>query len=137
MTDHDLMSFFFCNAHTNFISFRLELFTMGDWKLSLPNLLCMMNQEMLLYQQYQPPLVLLHHVVHVYKFLVAVSNYLEVQFNVLFVCLMVFNATFNSISVISLRSVLLVQETGGPGENHRQISQVTDKLCHIMLYTSP
>jgi hypothetical protein len=34
----------------------------------------------------------------------------------LFVCLMVFNATFNNISVISWRSVLLVEETAGPGE---------------------
>jgi hypothetical protein len=32
---------------------------------------------------------------------------------------MVFNATFNNISVISWWSVLLVEETGGPGENHR------------------
>jgi hypothetical protein len=32
---------------------------------------------------------------------------------------MVFNATFNNISTISLLSVLLVEETGGPGENHR------------------
>ena len=32
---------------------------------------------------------------------------------------MVFNATFNNISVISFRSVLLVEETGVPGENHR------------------
>ena len=32
---------------------------------------------------------------------------------------MVFNATFNTISVISWRSVLLVEETGIPGENHR------------------
>ena len=32
----------------------------------------------------------------------------------LFVCLMVFNATFNNISVISWWSVLLVEETGGP-----------------------
>ena len=47
---------------------------------------------------------------------------------------MVFNATFNSISVISWRSVLLVAETGGPGENPRP---ATDKLYHIMLYTSP
>jgi len=31
----------------------------------------------------------------------------------------VFNATFNNISVISWRPVLLVEETGGPGENHR------------------
>jgi hypothetical protein len=36
----------------------------------------------------------------------------------LFVCLMVFNATFNNISVISWWSVLLVEETGEPGENH-------------------
>jgi hypothetical protein len=33
--------------------------------------------------------------------------------------LMVFNATFNDISAISWRSVLLVEETGVPGENHR------------------
>ena len=32
---------------------------------------------------------------------------------------LVFNATFNNISVISWRSVLLVEETGVPGENHR------------------
>ena len=48
----------------------------------------------------------------------------------LFVCLMVLNATFNNISVISWRSVLLVEETGVSGENH----QVTTKLYHIMLY---
>jgi hypothetical protein len=32
---------------------------------------------------------------------------------------MVFNATFNNISVISWRSALLVEETEGPRENHR------------------
>jgi hypothetical protein len=32
---------------------------------------------------------------------------------------MVFNATFNTISVISWRSVLLVEVTRIPGENHR------------------
>jgi len=30
-----------------------------------------------------------------------------------------FNATFNNISVISWGSVLLVEESGVPGENHR------------------
>jgi len=35
---------------------------------------------------------------------------------------MVFNATFNNISVISWHSVLLVEETGGPGENHRPVA---------------
>ena len=40
----------------------------------------------------------------------------------LFLCLMVFNATFNNISDISWRLVLLVEETGGPGENHRPVA---------------
>jgi len=44
---------------------------------------------------------------------------------------MVFNITFNNISVILWLSVLLVEETGVPGENHRP-AQVTDKLYHIM-----
>jgi len=35
-----------------------------------------------------------------------------------FVCLMVFNATFNNISFTAWRSVLMVEETGGPGENY-------------------
>jgi hypothetical protein len=40
------------------------------------------------------------------------------EFVCLFVCLVVFNASFNNISVTSWRSVLLVEETGGPGKNH-------------------
>jgi hypothetical protein len=36
----------------------------------------------------------------------------------------VLNATFNSISVISRQSVLLVEETGVHGENHRPVA------CH-------
>jgi hypothetical protein len=39
--------------------------------------------------------------------------------SVMFVCLVVFNPALNNISVISWRSVLLVEETGVPGENHR------------------
>ena len=45
----------------------------------------------------------------------------------LFAFLVVLNATFHNISVITQRSVLLVGETGGSGENHA-LSQVTDKL---------
>jgi hypothetical protein len=75
---------------------------------------------------------------------------------------MVFNATFNNVSVISWQSVLLVQETRVSGENDQSVAshwqtlshntalstpedlekttdplQVTDKLYHIILYTSP
>jgi hypothetical protein len=55
---------------------------------------------------------------------------------IVFVCLMVFNVTFNNISAISWQTVLLLEETEGPRENH-DLSQVTDKLFHIILYTLP
>ena len=51
-----------------------------------------------------------------------------------FVCLMVFNATFNTISVISWRSVLLVEETGGPGENHRPVASHWQTLSHNVVH---
>jgi hypothetical protein len=35
---------------------------------------------------------------------------------------MEFKATFKNISAISLRSVLLVEETGVPGENNRPVA---------------
>ena len=50
---------------------------------------------------------------------------------------MVFSATFNNISVISWRYVLLVEEIGEPGENNQPVSQVSDKLYPMMLYTMP
>ena len=47
----------------------------------------------------------------------------------------VFNATFNNISVIAWRPVLLVEETGIPSvEKTTDLPQVTDKLYHIKLY---
>ena len=47
---------------------------------------------------------------------------------------MVFNTTFNNISVISWQSVLLLEETRVPGKKPTDLPQVTDKLYHIMLY---
>ena len=37
---------------------------------------------------------------------------------------MVFNATVNNISVISWRSVLLVEETRDPRENHQPVASL-------------
>ena len=45
---------------------------------------------------------------------------------------MVVKATFNNITVISWRSVLLMGETGIPGEN-TDLSQVTGNLYHTIL----
>ena len=46
---------------------------------------------------------------------------------------MMLNATFNNISVISWRSVLLVEVTGGPRKNHRPVASHW-RLYRIMLY---
>jgi hypothetical protein len=43
---------------------------------------------------------------------------------------MVFNATFNNISVISWWSVLLVEESGVPGENHQPAASQWQTLSH-------
>ena len=48
---------------------------------------------------------------------------------------MVFNATFNNISLISWRSILLVEETRVPRENH-DLLQVTDKLLSYNFVSS-
>ena len=52
----------------------------------------------------------------------------------LFVCLMVFNVTFNNISVISWRSLLLVEETEGPRENHRPVASHWYTLSHNVVH---
>jgi len=47
---------------------------------------------------------------------------------------MVLNATFNNISVILWRSVLLVEETGVSGENHRSIASFWQTLSHNVVH---
>ena len=46
----------------------------------------------------------------------------------------VLNATFNNISVISWRSVLLVEETGGPRENHRSAASQWQTLSYNVVH---
>jgi hypothetical protein len=48
---------------------------------------------------------------------------------------MVFNA--NNISVISWRSVLLVEETGVPGENHLPTASHLQTFTHNVVSSTP
>ena len=52
----------------------------------------------------------------------------------LFVCSMMFNATFNNISVISWQSVLLVEETGEPGENYQPATRHWQTSSHHVVH---
>ena len=49
---------------------------------------------------------------------------------------MMFNATSNNISAISWRSVLLVEETGVPGEKHRPVASHRQTLSHNVIYST-
>jgi hypothetical protein len=49
-------------------------------------------------------------------------NSINHQSNLVWFFFMVLNNTFNNISVISWWSVLLVEDTGGHGENHRPVA---------------
>jgi hypothetical protein len=66
----------------------------------------------------------------IYKTVMKTNTHVYEMF-LLYTRVLVFNATFNNISDISWRSVLLVEETGVPREN---LPQVIDTLYHIMLY---
>ena len=50
---------------------------------------------------------------------------------------MVFDATFKKFSVLSWRSVLLVEETGVPGENHRPLASHWQMLPHNVVSSTP
>jgi hypothetical protein len=50
---------------------------------------------------------------------------------------MVFTAFLNNISVISWPSVLLVEETGVPGENHRPVASHEQTLSHNVELRTP
>jgi hypothetical protein len=61
----------------------------------------------------------------------AISTYHHEGDLVLFFCLMVFNTTFNNISVTSWCSVLLVEETG---ENHRPVASHWQTSLHDVVH---
>jgi len=49
----------------------------------------------------------------------------------------VLKATFNNISVISWWTVLLVEETGVPRENHRPVTGHWQTLSHNVVSSTP
>jgi len=50
---------------------------------------------------------------------------------------MMFNATFNNISVISWWSVLLVDETGVPWEKHQSVTSHRQTLSYYVVSSTP
>ena len=50
---------------------------------------------------------------------------------------MMFSATFNTILAISWRSVLLMEETGVPGEIHRAAASHRQTLSHNVISSTP
>ena len=64
---------------------------------------------------------------HGSQFLMQQGHHFDSRFIVMLelllgVRVMVFNTTFNTISVISWQAVLLVKETGVPSENHQPVA---------------
>ena len=51
--------------------------------------------------------------------------------------IVMFNATFNNISIISWRSVLFIGETGVPGENHQPGLRHWQTLSHNVVSSTP
>ena len=69
---------------------------------------------------YHEKLVILNRSVIPIKLLEYISDVAILTFRIR-VKVMVINATFNNISIILWQSVLLVEETGVPRENHRPV----------------
>ena len=70
------------------------------------------------------------------QYVLVIDNKLIFQY--LFgVRIVMFNATFNKISVISGQSVLLVEETKVPGENHRPVASHWQTWSHNVVSSTP
>ena len=50
------------------------------------------------------------------------SHVSYIPYSMAWIWIMVFDAIFSNILVLSWQSVLLVEETGVPGENHRPLA---------------
>jgi hypothetical protein len=72
--------------------------------------------------------------VYVRRYMLTLSYNLVFIVVVIVATVMMLNATLNNISVISWRSVLLVEETGVPGENHRPVASHWQTLSHNVVH---
>ena len=74
---------------------------------------------------------------HIYKtpivFILLGFWFMAINNPPLMVWFVVFNATFNNISIISWQSVLLVEETKLPRENHRPVASHWQTLSHNVI----
>jgi len=78
--------------------------------------------NVILYMRIPCGILVYIHILSLYDHCVATRNYFFLNEIILGLgegWVMVFNATFNNISAISWRSVLLAEETGVLAENHR------------------
>ena len=57
--------------------------------------------------------------------------------NLNMVWFMVFNATFSNISAMSCHSVLLMEDTRVPRENHRPVASLWQTLSHNVVLSTP
>ena len=64
-------------------------------------------------------------------------GYFDMLYNQSLVRIMVLNATFNNISDIQWRTVLLVEETSVPGEIHRPVASHRQTLSHNVVSSTP
>ena len=93
------------------------------WYLTLESLMISRHAYILSLLSSQSHLKIYYHI-HVYIIL-------------LWVRVMVFNSTFNNISVISWRSVLLVEETGVPRENQQPEASHWQTWSHNIVSNTP
>ena len=75
-----------------------------------------------------------HYFAAFYIKLKTIWHWNDCRVSVMFI---VFNATFNNSSIISWWPVLLVDETGVPGENHRPVASHWQTLSHNVVSGTP
>ena len=120
------------NRTNGWTSFFMKL-TFCLFKYPVCNLICFLFDNMLIVYQwlnyYNIHFCISWQTIELYIYKCIYKLYCCILLS-LFVCLMVFNATFNNISVISWRSVLLVEKTGVLGENPRLVASHWQTLSH-------